>query len=87
VEAIKELPEHLKSEIRLLLVGEGGGALAETVGIQALDLGYISSDHLKAIAYSASDLFICPARMDNMPLALIESIASSTQWFPSVLVA
>jgi glycosyltransferase involved in cell wall biosynthesis len=52
--------------------------LAEAVGIQTLDLGYISSDHLKAIAYSASDLFIFPTRADNMPLVLIESMACGT---------
>jgi glycosyltransferase involved in cell wall biosynthesis len=78
VEALKGLPERLKSETTLLLVGEGAGPLAEAVGIQTLDLGYISSDHLKAVVYSASDLFIFPTRADNMPLVLIESMACGT---------
>jgi glycosyltransferase involved in cell wall biosynthesis len=78
VEALKAFPEDLKSEVTLLLIGAGGQQLADSVGIDALDLGYVSSDHLKAVAYSASDLFIFPTRADNMPLVLIESIACGT---------
>lgn len=78
VEALKGLPERLKSETTLLLVGDGAGSLAEAVGIQALDLGYISSDHLKAVAYSASDLFIFPTRGDIFGLVLLESMACGT---------
>ena len=78
VDALKALPQDLKSEVTLLLVGEGGKPLADSVGIDAMDLGYIGSDHLKAIAYSASDLFIFPTRADNMPLVLIESMACGT---------
>jgi glycosyltransferase involved in cell wall biosynthesis len=39
---------------------------------------YVSSDHLKAIAYSAADLFIFPTRADNLPLVLQESMACGT---------
>ncbi len=43
-----------------------------------LNLGYISSDRLKSIAYSAADLFIFPTRADNLPLVLQESLACGT---------
>jgi glycosyltransferase involved in cell wall biosynthesis len=43
-----------------------------------LNLGYVSSDRLKAIAYSAADLFIFPTRADNLPLVLQESMACGT---------
>jgi glycosyltransferase involved in cell wall biosynthesis len=76
--ALKGLPERLKSETTLLLVGEGGDRLAESVGIRALNLGYISSDHLKPIAYSASDLFLFPSRADIFGLVLLESMACGT---------
>jgi glycosyltransferase involved in cell wall biosynthesis len=78
VGALKGLPEKLKSETTLLLVGDRAGSLAEAVGIQTLDLGYISSDHLKAVAYSASDLFLFPSRADIFGLVLLESMACGT---------
>jgi glycosyltransferase involved in cell wall biosynthesis len=43
-----------------------------------LNLGYVSSDRLKSIAYSAADLFIFPTRADNLPLVLQESMACGT---------
>ena len=71
-------PQSLKAETVLLLLGEGGEAIAEAVGIPALNLGYVSSDQLKAIAYCAADLFILPTRADNLPLGLLESMACGT---------
>lgn len=43
-----------------------------------MSLGYISSDRLKAVAYSAADLFLFPTRADNLPLVLQESMACGT---------
>lgn len=78
VKALSSLPASLKAEIILLTLGEGGEAIAEAVGMQTLNLGYVSSDHLKAICYSAADLFIFPTRADNLPLVLQESMACGT---------
>lgn len=78
LKALQTLPESLKAETTLVLVGEGGETLAETVGIQTVNLGYVSNDRLKAVAYSASDLFVFPTRADNMPLVLLESMACGT---------
>ncbi len=44
----------------------------------SLELGYVSSDRLKSIAYSAADLFLFPTRADNLPLVLQESMACGT---------
>lgn len=76
--ALQNLPESLKAKIVLMTLGNGGEAIAEAVGIQTFNLGYVSSDRLKSIAYSAADLFIFPTRADNLPLVLQESMACGT---------
>ncbi|MBE9046653.1 glycosyltransferase family 4 protein [Pleurocapsales cyanobacterium LEGE 10410] len=78
LEALASLPSSLKMKMVLLLLGRGGKAIASAAGIAALDLGYVSSDRLKSIAYSATDLFIYPTRADNLPLMLQESMACGT---------
>lgn len=78
IEALQTLPQSLKQEILLLTFGHGGETISETVGISSLNLGYVSNDRLKAIAYSAADLFIFPTRADNLPLVLQESMACGT---------
>ncbi|NDJ18738.1 glycosyltransferase [Myxacorys almedinensis A] len=76
--ALQRLPASLKAEIVMLTLGEGDPTLAEKVGIQAMNLGYVRDDALKAIAYSASDLLVFPTRADNLPLVLQESLACGT---------
>ncbi|HEY9301007.1 MAG TPA: glycosyltransferase family 4 protein [Phormidium sp.] len=79
VQALQNLPASLKAETVLLTIGnDGGGGIAEEVGMESLHLGYVSSDRLKSIAYSAADLFILPTRADNLPLVLQESLACGT---------
>jgi len=78
LKALQSLPESLKAETVLLLLGNGGEVIAETAGVQTLHLGYVSNDRLKAIAYSAADLFISPTRAEAFGLVLLESIACGT---------
>lgn len=78
IEALQTLPQSLKQEALLLTFGNGGEAISKTVGIPSLNLGYVSSDRLKSIAYSAADLFVFPTRADNLPLVLQESMACGT---------
>ncbi|MDZ8079524.1 MAG: glycosyltransferase family 4 protein [Nostoc sp. DcaGUA01] len=78
VKALQNLPEALKSEILLLILGKASEKFGELGGIPTLKLGYVSSDRLKSIAYSAADLFIFPTRADNLPLVLQESMACGT---------
>jgi glycosyltransferase involved in cell wall biosynthesis len=78
LKALSSLPTALKAETVLLILGDGGTAISEAVGIDTLNLGYVNSDRLKSIAYSAADLFIFPTRADNLPLVLQESMACGT---------
>ncbi len=78
LQALQGLPESLKAETMLLIFGNGGEALAERVGIPTLNLGFIGSDHLKAIAYSAADLFLFPTRADAFGLVAQEAMACGT---------
>lgn len=77
-QALQNLPSGLKAETVLLIFGSSGAAIAQTVGMTTIDLGYLTSDESKAIAYSAADLFVFPTRADNLPLTLQESIACGT---------
>ena len=78
LKALQQLPNSLKAETILLTFGNGSEAIADTVEMSALNLGYINNEYFKAIAYSAADLFIFPTRADNLPLMLQESMACGT---------
>ncbi len=76
--ALVNLPQPLKDNILIVTLGGSGEALSEAIGIPSLSLGYVASDRLKAIIFSAADLFILPTRADNLPLVLQESMACGT---------
>jgi len=78
MEALKGLPDTLKREMVLLLLGRGGEAITKAAGMQAFNLGFVSNDRLKAIAYSAADLLISPTRVESFGLVCLESIACGT---------
>lgn len=78
IQSLAQLPVSLKAETVLLTLGNGGEAMSEAVEMDSVNLGYVGSDRLKTIAYSAADLFLFPTRADNLPLVLQESMACGT---------
>ncbi|MEQ8960653.1 MAG: glycosyltransferase, partial [Coleofasciculus sp. C2-GNP5-27] len=78
LKALSSLPESLKTETVLLIMGNGGEKIAESLGIPSLNLGFVGSDRLKAIAYSAADLFLFPTRADAFGLVAQEAMACAT---------
>ena len=77
LKALQALPQSLKAETVVLTMGNDN-KVSETVGLKTISLGYLSSDRLKSVAYSAADLFVFPTRADNLPLVLQESMACGT---------
>lgn len=76
--ALEKLPAALKKEIVLLVIGSRGQSLSQIAGIQTIDMGFVTHARLKAMCYSAADLFVQPTRADNAPLVLLESMACGT---------
>ena len=78
LKALSGIPKSLKAEIVLLTFGDEANAISNAAEIEVLHLGYISSDRLKAIAYSAADLFLFPTRADVCGLVGLEAAACGT---------
>jgi glycosyltransferase involved in cell wall biosynthesis len=78
VQSLNRLPADLKTQTLLLLLGHRSTTLEQAVQLPTVSLGYVASDRLKALAYSAADLFALPTRADNLPIVLQESIACGT---------
>ena len=80
LKVLEGLPSECKAETVLLTLGKGNEMFSASTGMESLNLGYVEDDALKAVAYSASDLFLFPTRADNNPLVALESTACGTPW-------
>jgi glycosyltransferase involved in cell wall biosynthesis len=78
IEALANLDESTRSSIHLLTMGRAGSALQEKTRLPLLDAGYVGGDQMKAMLYSAADIFVLPTRADNAPQVVSESLACGT---------
>lgn len=81
MEALRQVPPERRATCTLLLMGSSSPDMTRLLGAldyDVVDVGYVASDELKSIVYSAADVFVCPTKADNSPLVIIESIACGT---------
>jgi glycosyltransferase involved in cell wall biosynthesis len=78
IKILKGIPKSLKSNMALLILGEGGKAYGDMVDMEVLPLGYVGGDPLKVICYSAADIYLFPTRADIWSLVVQESMACGT---------
>jgi glycosyltransferase involved in cell wall biosynthesis len=79
VKAFQALPNSLKKEIAVILLGSRAERLTEALGTTSTyDLGYVTSEYFKVIAYGAADIFVSPTRAESLPLVMQESMACGT---------
>jgi len=78
VKALQRLPASLKEEAILLTMGNCSELITQDVNIQSINLGFVSNELDKSIAFSSADVFLFPTRADNLPLMLQESMACGT---------
>jgi len=62
----------------LVVLGERAEAWEESPGYRTLRLGFAQSDHLLASVYSAADVLLHPAVVENLAGGIIESLACGT---------
>jgi glycosyltransferase involved in cell wall biosynthesis len=78
VKAIRALPARVKDNLVFLLMGRNGDQIASEVEQPVKCLGYVKADPVKAMVYSAADVFVHPTRADSFGLTVLESLACGT---------
>ena len=78
LDALQGLPEALKKDTLLLLLGSKGESLAQAAGMPAISMGRVMNDRVIAMFYSAADIFCSPSRAEAFGLVGLESMACGT---------
>lgn len=78
VKALENLPDSLQRDSVLLLFGHTSAEIIKRVRMPVVNLGFLHHDRLKAIAFSAADVFVNPTRAESFGLVVLESMACGT---------
>lgn len=76
--SIQSLPISLQKDIIFLVMGKEVGFLTQNFNCKVCYVGSVEADRLKAILYSAADLFLFPTRGETFGLVALESLACMT---------
>ena len=76
LEALSRL--QINKPLWIISVGHEGTLKSLESGAQIREMGYIASGILRNLCYSASDLFLLPTLADNLPLTVLDALASGT---------
>jgi glycosyltransferase involved in cell wall biosynthesis len=63
--------------LKLVTLGRGN-LQTQAAGICVSSLGFVDHERTKALAYSAADMLVHPAPVDNLPNVVMEAIACGT---------
>jgi Glycosyltransferase len=80
VEALEALPALLDqgAPVVILTVGASAGEYRARIPFPVVELGPIADDRLMALAYQASDVFVCPSLEDAGPMMIPEALLCGT---------
>jgi glycosyltransferase involved in cell wall biosynthesis len=75
IAALERLLQTELAEVTLVTMGIGAEDLNLPRGFPQKHLGLIQDDRLMAVVYSAADIFVFPTLAENLPNAVLESMA------------
>jgi len=78
VRALQSLPSLVKANVVLLIFGKNGDSLGRQIDIPFIDLGFLSNERLKIMAFSCADVFLFPTRGEAFGNVSLESMACGT---------
>jgi glycosyltransferase involved in cell wall biosynthesis len=78
LEALERIPEAERGNCTLLCFGKSSRALLARMPLPVVDLGYLSHDRIKALAYAAADFVVNPSLAECFGLVALEAMACGT---------